>query len=261
MPDLSLRLKLKSPGLFITGTDTDVGKTVVSCAIAAAWRRQEGGKLGVCKPLASGCRKEREGLVNTDAEALAHFADCRLPLDVINPIRYAPPVAPAVAAEQAGLPPDWEGLARALGVLDAASDALLIEGAGGLMVPLDPARPEWNMVDLIRVIGYPTLIVTRSTLGTLNHTAMTVRLLRDARLPIAGIVMNGYEGDDALANDPSIATNRRWIEKMNGCPVLAVAPRVKPGQADVARGVLDPALVDAMAVVRWGAVMGAARPG
>lgn len=254
-------LQLECPGLFITGTDTNVGKTVVSCAIAAVWRKQQAGRLGVCKPLSSDCRKERERLVNADAEALAHFADCRLPLDVINPIRYAPPVAPAVAAEQIGHAPDWDELARALGVLDAASDALLIEGVGGLMVPIDPDRPEANVIDLIREIGYPTLIVTRSTLGTLNHTAMTVRLLRDARLPIAGIVMNHYEGDDALADDPSIATNRRWIEMMTGCTVLAVAPRVKTGQADVARGVLDPALIDAMGVLRWSEVMGKARPG
>ena len=252
MPAMLSGLRLTRPGLFITGTDTGVGKTAVACGIAAAIRRQEPSlTLGVSKPFSSGCRKEREGLVHEDAEALAHYADCRLALDVINPIRFAAPLAPAVAAEQAQTPIDWAELRRALESLDAQSDALLIEGVGGLLVPLDPRKTECTVLKLIAAIGYPALVVARSTLGTLNHTAMTARLLSEAGCRVAGVVMNRYEGDVAAAEDPSITTNRRWIEKMTGVKVLAVAPRVDPGQVVPHRGRLDPAVVDALATVRW----------
>ncbi len=187
--------KLRQPGLFVTGTDTGVGKTVVTCAIAAALRAQGMARVGVCKPLASGCRKEREGLVNTDAEALAHFADCRLPLDVINPIRLAPPMAPAMAAAVSGERIDWAGLARALQRLDEASDGLLLEGVGGLLVPLDPKQPTLTVLDLAAAMGYPVLVVAHSGLGTLNHTAMTIRLLREGGLRVAGVVMNTFDAD------------------------------------------------------------------
>ncbi len=153
--DLPLPL-LRSPGLFVTGTDTGVGKTLVTCAIAAALRRQRPSwRLGVSKPFSTGCRRDREGLVNPDAEALAHFADCRLPLATINPIRFIPPLAPAVAAEQVGGKVDWPLLAQSLEELDEHSDALLIEGVGGLMVPLDPQRPRLTVLDLARRCDTP----------------------------------------------------------------------------------------------------------
>lgn len=248
--------KLEKPGLFVTGTDTEVGKTLVTCAIAAALRRQQPGwRVGVSKPFASDCRREREGLVNADAEALAHFADCRLPLDVINPIRFAPPLAPAVAAEQTGDTPDWAELCRSLETLDESSDCLLIEGVGGLLVPLDPERPKVTVLEFARELGYPVLVVARSVLGTLNHTAMTVRLLKQAGLRVAGIVMNGYDADVAAAEDPSIATNRRWLAKMTGVKVLAVVPRVPAERAHPEKGQLPGDILDAVAMADWAAAM------
>ena len=91
---------LRIPGLFITGTDTDVGKTVVAGAIAA-WFRKQGSRVAVLKPIATGCERRREGLVSTDAEFLAHCADSPHPLDVVCPQRFAEPLAPSVAAERA----------------------------------------------------------------------------------------------------------------------------------------------------------------
>lgn len=250
-------LDLQSPGLFITGTDTGVGKTVVTCAIAAALRKQQPGiTVGVSKPFSSDCRRDREGLVNEDAEALAHFADCRLPLATINPIRFAPPLAPAVAAEQAGVPIDWQALARSFHELDQHNDALLIEGVGGLMVPLDPANPKLTVLDLIQAIGYPVVIVARSLLGTLNHTAMTVKLLQDANCPIAGIVINGYDADAAASDDPSIATNRQWIQRMTGLPVLATVPRMKDDLVQPAAATLADDVLDAVALTHWPTVLG-----
>jgi len=254
-------LQLIRPGLFVTATDTEVGKTVIACAVAALLRR-EGLRVGVCKPLASGCRKDREGLVSEDAEALAHFADCRQPMDVIHPLRYAAPLAPAVAAEQTGEPPDWSLLSRSLERLDAGHDAMVIEGIGGLLVPIEPQQPHVTVLDLIQSLGYPTVVVTRAGLGTLNHTAMTVRLLQDAGCPVAGIVINGYEPDEGDAEarhradatkprDESIATNRLWLAQMNRVPILATVPRCPAEQVQVHKGRLPDEVMDAMAMTYW----------
>lgn len=245
---------LNKPGLFITGTDTDVGKTVVSCGIAWALRQQRpGAKVGVCKPFATGCRRERGGLVAGDAEALAHFADCRLPLDIINPVRFRDPLAPAVAAEQAGVPTDWRAIAHALQRIDEASDAVVVEGVGGLMVPLDPADPSVTVLDLAEALGYPVVIVARAGLGTLNHTAMTVALLKSRRLRIAGIVMNGYDADEAaaMADDPSRGSNRVWVSKQAGVPVIAAPPFAPKGEVEPAEGKIAQVVLDNLGMTDW----------
>jgi len=247
------RPSIRCPGLFITGTDTGVGKTVAACAIAAAMRRQRpDARVAVSKPFGSGCRRTREGLVHEDAEALAHFADCRLPLDVINPIRYRAPLAPAVAAERAKRPPDFAALARSLEALSGWGDGLLVEGVGGLMVPIDPEHPTRTVLDLIRGLGLPTVVVCRSVLGTLNHTAMTVRLLKDSGCRVAGLVMNGYDTDAAATEaDPSIESNRGWLERMTGTRVLCVLPKRPAAAVDVARAALDTAVITAAEAVYW----------
>lgn len=249
------RPPLAKPGLFVTGTDTDVGKTVVSCAIAMAMReRHRRMTLGVLKPMATGCRRDREGLVNEDAEALAHFADCRLPLDVINPIRFKPAVAPAVAAEADENPVDWPALERSMSRIDEASEAVIVEGVGGVMVPLDPRQPRYMVAQLAEAMGYPVVVVCRSNLGTLNHTMLTVEALRSAGCRVSGLVMNGLDLDPtAAAADPSINTNRQWLERMTGVKVLAVLPKGR-GVA-TGRGKLDPSLVAAAGQVNWLDVM------
>lgn len=250
-------IRFKTPGLFVTGTDTEVGKTVVSCGIAWALRQQRrGAKVAVCKPMATGCEKRREGLVNEDAEALAHFSDCRLPLDVINPIRFREPLAPAVAAKQLGVPMPWALLEDAARQIDTYGDALIVEGAGGVMVPLDGEDPKVTWLDS-GCFGLPAVVVARAGLGTLNHTAMTVQALRDAGVKVAGVVINGYEGDEALAmsQDPSSPSNPRWIEAMTGAKVLALVPRLAGGVTP-SKGVIAPGVLDAVASVDWWRVIG-----
>jgi len=247
-------IDLSKPGLFITGTDTGVGKTAVTCGIAAVLRRQlQGARIGVCKPFATGCRRERGTLVAEDAEALAHFADCRLPLETICPIRHKLPMSPAAAAEAEGSEIDWGALASSLLQLDQASDLMLIEGVGGLMVPLDPDMPRYTVRDLALALGYPVLVVARSGLGTLNHTAMTVALLQHAGLNVAGIVMNGYEPDEAIAmsDDPSRPSNRNWLRKLTGVEVIATVPQLKDKDMQPQQGLLDDAALAALAVVDW----------
>ncbi len=236
-----------TPGLFITGTDTNVGKTVATCAIAAALRNS-GSRVGVCKPIASGCRNEREGLVSDDAEAIAHFADCRAPLNVINPVRYLPPVAPSVAIEQSGQPIDDAAIRHSLNTLSANHDVLLVEGVGGIMVPLDDKR---TVIDLARMVGYPVVVVCRPNLGTLNHTALTCQAIRGAGLRLAGLVINGYVTDN---HDASIADNPRWLAKQNKTKVLATLPQgdnVSPHTGVLSEDILSAArLMDWLAVAK-----------
>ena len=246
-------IRFNTPGLFVTGTDTEVGKTVIACAIAWALRQQRNGaKVAVCKPFATGCEKRREGLVNNDAEALAHFADCRLPLDVINPVRFRKPLAPAVAAQQLGVPTPWELLTDVAGQIDAYGDALIVEGAGGVMVPLDGGDPKVTWLDT-GCFGLPAVVVSRAGLGTLNHTAMSVKLLREAGIKVAGVVINGYEPDEATAmsDDPSLPGNPRWIEAMTGAKVLALVPRVAEEPVTPQQGVIADSVLGAVAATDW----------
>jgi len=204
-------------GLFITGTDTEVGKTVVAGAIAAVLR--EGGHdVGVMKPVASGCLRRREGLVSEDAEFLAQVADAPEPLPEICPLCFAEPLAPTVAAARAGravdLTPVWDAWAR----LRKAHEVLLVEGIGGILCPVTETQ---SVADLARGFGLPVLVVARSGLGTLNHTAMTVEVARARGLEVAGVVVNRYHHD---APDLAEQTNPDEIQRLTGVPVLGLVP-------------------------------------
>jgi dethiobiotin synthetase len=219
------------PGLFVTGTDTGVGKTLVAGAIADWFRRRQR-RVGVLKPIATGCVHRREGLVSEDAEFLAHCADARFPLDVICPVRYAEPLAPAVAAERAGQPVAWEAVARSVRLLEAGSDVLIVEGIGGVMVPLDPKH---TVLDLARWLRLPAVIVARPSLGTINHTLLTVNALRSGGVPVAGVVINRYPAEAAGIADE---TNPRAIEKWGTVPVLCIVPDEKLTEGKLPKGVI-----------------------
>jgi dethiobiotin synthetase len=216
-------------GLFITGTDTGVGKTVVAAALAAVLRRR-GADVGVMKPIATGCLRRREGLVSEDAEFLAKAADAPEPLEEISPIRLAEPLAPTVAAARAGLELDLAPMWAAWRRLGAAHDAMIVEGIGGLLCPVTPRR---LLADLVPGFGLPLLIVARSGLGTINHAALTVEAARSRGLAIAGIVINGYNADT-----PEVAetTNPDEIQRVTDVPVLGLVPR--DPETDAARGVV-----------------------
>jgi dethiobiotin synthetase len=205
------------PGLFITATDTGVGKTVITCAIASALRAT-GLRVGVLKSVATGCIHTREGLVSEDAELLAHHADSPHPLHVICPQRYAEPLAPAVAAQRAKQPLDWSAIQQSLDVIASTSDIMLVEGVGGLMVPLDEQH---TVLDLARWLNYPSIIVARPSLGTINHTLLTASALRHANVPIAGVVINRYTADATPIDEE---TNPRAIERWGKLPIVAIVP-------------------------------------
>ena len=204
------------PGLFITGTDTGVGKTVIPAAIAHALNKT-GRRVGVLKPIATGCERRREGLVSTDAEFLAHCADARHPLDLICPQRYAEPLAPSVAAERAGQPVDWSAVRRSIDLICRDSDVLIVEGVGGVMVPLDARH---TVLDLASWLGLPAVVVARAGLGTINHTLLTIDALRPVAA-VAGVVINRYPAESAGVAEE---TNPRMIDKWGRYPVLCIVP-------------------------------------
>ena len=208
---------LPVPGLFVTATDTEVGKTVIASAIARHMRLNRL-RVGVFKPVATGCPRRREGLVSEDAELLAHHADSAFPLDVVCPVRYAEPLAPAVAAQRAGEPLDWSAIGRALSTIAADSDVTIVEGVGGVLVPMDDHH---TVLDVMVALQLPTVIVARAALGTINHTLLTVGAIRAAGVPIAGIIINRYP-----AENPSTAeeTAPDIIQHWARVPILGLVP-------------------------------------
>jgi dethiobiotin synthetase len=207
------------PGLFVTATDTEVGKTVIAGAIAHYFFRR-GKRVAAFKPLASGCVHRREGLVSEDAELLASCCDSPFPLDMIAPIRYSEPLAPAVAAERAKEPPDWSAAQRSLELMQRDSDVIIVEGVGGIMTPLDNKH---TALDLAKWLGLPTIIVARPSLGTINHTLLTIDALRRGNVKVAGVVINRYPAESASVAEE---TNPRAIEKWGKTNILAIVPNI-----------------------------------
>jgi dethiobiotin synthetase len=208
---------LTIPGLLVTGTDTGIGKTVIAGAIAR-WFHLNGKRVAVCKPCGSGCVHRREGLVSEDAEFLAHCADARSPLHIICPQRYAEPLAPGVAGPRAGEPLDWTEIQRAIDEMSVDSDVMVIEGVGGIMVPMDDRH---TMLDVAQWLKVPAVVVARAGLGTINHTLLTVNALRSREVRVAGVVINKYPAENAgLAEE----TNPKAIEKWGKTAVLCVVP-------------------------------------
>ncbi len=217
-------------GWFVTGTDTGVGKTVVA-GILARLLREQGRRVGVFKPLATGCRRDaRLGLVCGDAEFLAHCADAAENLETINPVRYAEEAAPLVAAEKTRRPVDWERIDACWERIRAAADHVIVEGAGGLLAPIDARR---SMADLAARLGLPLVIVARASLGTINHTLLALEAARRRGLTVAAVVVNHYRPSSASLAEETAADVIHRLGKVPMPPVVPFDPRV-----DVEKGVL-----------------------
>ncbi len=171
--------------LFVTGTDTDVGKTFVSAAMLRQFAARGASALGL-KLFASGCTRAANGeLVSEDAELLAGASTLPVPESLRCPYRFAPAVAPGLAAEQSGIAIDFDRLAAAIAPLHA--DLLLVEGAGGLLCPLGQAR---TVADFAMRLAFPLVIVARASLGTINHTLLTVEAARRRSLVVHAVLLN-----------------------------------------------------------------------
>ncbi|MBI3128082.1 MAG: dethiobiotin synthase [Candidatus Tectomicrobia bacterium] len=219
---------MPDPAIFLTGTGTGVGKSVVGCALAAAWAARGLGPR-VFKPAESGCERRGGALHPEDAWTLRQAAGDPRPIEEVCPYRYALPLAPAHAAEEEGNPPDAGRLLGMIAALRRAPGPLLVEGAGGLLVPLAPGL---QMIDLARGAGLGLLIVAPVGLGTLNHTQLTVRAARAEGIPVAGIVLNDLTGEDT----PAARRNPGAIEELCGAPLLGVFPHLPGIGAELRRG-------------------------
>ena len=182
------------PALFITGTDTGVGKTWFTCWLVRQWREQGMDAVGL-KPISAGDRD--------DAKVLREASGNTLPLDDINPIHLREPASPLVAARVENRELDFSSLNRQISGICSKHDRIAVEGVGGWRVPL--AR-NYEVRDWAHDLGLPVVVVARNALGTLNHTLLTVASIRDAGLTCAGVVLNG--GPDAPAS-PDLDLARR----------------------------------------------------
>ncbi|HRU05264.1 MAG TPA: dethiobiotin synthase [Candidatus Brocadiia bacterium] len=208
-------------GLFITATDTGVGKTVVTCALAWALR-QRGVDVGVMKPVATGAIEQDGRLVSEDALALRESAGVADPLDLINPLLYRAPLAPIPAAALDGRVVDLDVVRDALHQLRGKHPAMLIEGIGGILVPLVRG---YTVADLAAETGLPLLIVARDSLGTVNHTLLTVEAAQRRRIRVLGIVFNNAAG---APDGPAGSAGRQEILAETGLPDLGRIPHLRP---------------------------------
>lgn len=224
-------------GWFITGTDTGVGKTIVAGALARIFR-ESGLRVGVFKPVATGCRHEFDlGLVSSDAEFLAHCADTMDNLATVCPVRYSEELAPMAAAERSKRPIDFEAIREARRRIASHSDVMIIEGVGGLLVPVDAKT---KVADLASEFGLPLVVVGRAGLGTINHTLLTIEAAQSRGLTVEAVVLNHYQSMQAsLAEE----TNPEMIARLAGVPMPVVVPfdeRVNPEKGVLTESVLYP---------------------
>jgi dethiobiotin synthetase len=206
-------------GLLVTGTDTAVGKTEVACALLADARARGLDAVGM-KPAQSGVVAGEP----SDADRLRAACGEVEPLAAICPHSFAAPLAPAVAARAEGRAISLPALVEAARALAARHAAILVEGAGGLLVPLTDRE---TYADLAVALGLPVLVVARAGLGTVNHTALTVEALRRRGLAVAGIVLNRTAPED----DPSVPHNAGEIARLTGIVPAATLPFVRDIEA------------------------------
>ena len=201
--------------VFVTATDTGVGKTQVASALLSLLA-DAGLSPAPFKPYESGCADLSRP---ADALALRAAAGSRDPLDRICVHRFRAPLAPGVAAARLGRAPD-------LGSVQAAYRSfgnrrpVVVEGAGGLLVPLDPRR---DVIDLVQALRLPVLLVARAGLGTLNHTGLSLALLAARRIPVLAVVLSR----SSPVRDPAVEDNPRWLERRHGVPVLGPVPHIE----------------------------------
>jgi len=216
-------------GVFVTGTDTGVGKTAVAGAIARVLA-DAGRNVGVMKPIASGCLLRCGELISPDADFLQTAAHTVDPIELVCPVRLRHPLAPTVAAALEHKKIDLARIRRAWAALKQRHECMIVEGIGGLLVSISARR---TVADLARDLGLPVLIVARPALGTINHTLLTVEAARRRDLSLMGVIIDRYPRRGAGLAE---RTNPAELERVTGLPVLAILkddPKVS-----VARGQL-----------------------
>jgi dethiobiotin synthetase len=214
--------------IFVTGTDTGIGKTVVSSAISAFFSVRKQMNVGVMKPFECGLSKTDKDLLPWDAICLREASGSNDDLNIISPYTLEAPCAPEVAAMLEHVSIDISLVDKIFQNLKKSHDLLVIEGAGGVLVPI---RENFFFIDLIQKWNAPTLVVSRLGLGTINHTLLTVHLLKEQGVKVLGVILNDTVG----LGDLSSQTNPAVLKKYLDVPILGIFPHVK----DLIKGNVD----------------------
>ncbi len=201
-------------GFFVTGTDTSIGKTTVTCALLHAFAAQ-GKKVAGMKPIAAGSENGHW----MDVELLLAASNMNISRQQINPYAFDPPISPHIAAQQTGMEIDLSVIHQAYLELSKQAEIVIVEGAGGFLVPINQRQ---NGADLAKILDLPVILVVGMRLGCLNHALLTAQAIQTAGLTLAGWVAN--------CMDPQMlvwAENIATLDERLDCPLLGILPFYK----------------------------------
>lgn len=218
-----------SSGFFITGTDTEVGKTWCSLALMAHLQ-QQGKTVAAMKPVASGCERTAAGLRNDDALKLSAQASTPLPYEQVNPYAFEPPIAPHIAAAQSGVTIELDTIAEGYRQLREMADITIVEGVGGWRVPLNDTE---GVAELAQRLKLPVILVVGLRLGCINHALLSAESIRATGCTLAGWIGNRI--DPAMQEQQ---VNIDAIAQRINAPLLGVLPYIETLDADTLAGAL-----------------------
>lgn len=198
-------------GFFVTGTDTGVGKTRVSCALLQTFAAAGKTVIGM-KPVAAGCENEKW----MDVELLVAASNVTATRDQVNPYALIPSLAPHIAARQSNIEIDIKVICKAYSELHSLAEVIIVEGIGGFLVPLNNRH---DSADLAQALSLPVILVVGLRLGCLNHALLTAAAVRARGLPLAGWVANSIDPQMMAAKE-----NISMLEQRLGCPLLGILP-------------------------------------
>ena len=202
--------------LFITGTDTDVGKTYITAGLAVVLRKMDV-DVGVMKPFAAGSA-QKKGYKSEDIDILSRAAQVCDPENLVNPQFFPIPASPYTAWKKLKTKPKVSTILSSFKKLSKLHDMLLVEGMGGIMTPI---LKDYYITNLIKDMKIPTVLVTRSRVGTVNHTIMTVKMCEKYKIPVKGIIINNFD------KGYPVKDLTKDLQNLTGIPVLGSIPFIK----------------------------------
>ena len=206
---------------FITGTDTNAGKTFFAASLALTLKKK-GLKVGVMKPIETGCALRNNKLIPKDALLLKKAASSKDPLEVINPYRFGPPLSPSIAARLSGKKINFRRIKKLLEKILFENDVTIVEGAGGLLSPVSGKK---TVSDLIRYLDIPAIFVSPSRLGCISQTLLATKYSKKAGIKIKGVVLSRV----SKKSDLSIKYNAEELRNL-GVPIMGEMPYSKKGK-------------------------------
>ena len=214
-------------GVFITGTDTGVGKTIIAAGIAGLLK-ESGVDVGVMKPIQSGVQEKSKKLFSPDADFLVKSSGAGDDRDLVTPFCARDPISPNIAFRLENRKVDPNKIVNCFNLLSTKHDFMIVEGIGGISVPI---LNNYLVLDLIKDLGLPVIIVSRAGLGTINHTLLTAKIAENKGIKILGIVINNYP------NRPGVCerTNPEIISKVSKVPILGLMPHIEGVDVDTGK--------------------------